>query len=125
MSRFMQELSGKFGPYWKDSAEKELKQIKSDISLGIITIDEHGIARNCVGRALMNDMIEKVALVSDKISVQATMKAREDEVGKDLIEYRDKMKSYVHTEEDLYEMRAAFGDDTTIVDVLSGQTIKL
>lgn len=125
MTRFMQELNGLLGPYWENSAKEELKEIESVIAAGKITFDECGIARNCAGRVLMSDMIEKVAVVSDKINVEATMKAREDEDHKAVSEYREKMKSYVLTDEDIYEMQSAFGANTTVVDILSGQKINL
>lgn len=79
MTRFEKELSGALGAYWKASAEKELAQVKADLEVGKITIDEQGVARNCIGRVLMNDMLEKVAMVTDKVSVENTQAAREAE----------------------------------------------
>ena len=64
MTRFEKELSGALGAYWKKEAEKELERVSQDIKDGKITIDENGVARNCKGRALQNDMLEKVLMVS-------------------------------------------------------------
>ncbi len=66
MTRFMRELNGDFGAFWKAEAEKELACIKADLETGKITIDESGVARNCIGRPLMDDMLEKLSLVTDK-----------------------------------------------------------
>ena len=66
MTRFEKELSGALGAYWKKEADKELAKVKEDLENGNITIDEQGIARNCIGRVLQNDMMEKVAITSPK-----------------------------------------------------------
>lgn len=123
MTRFMKELNGSLGAYWKAEAEKELARVKADLDTGRITIDENGIARNCIGRVLMADLLEKLALVTDKADVAATNAAREAEVAKELESYRANKKP--HTAEELAEMRAAFGPGTTVVDVLTGEKITL
>lgn len=84
MTRFERELSGALGAYWKNSAEKELEQIKADLEAGKITIDENGVARNCIGRVLMSDMLEKLTYVTDKVDEDATRAAREEEVSRSL-----------------------------------------
>ena len=76
VSRFMQEISGEFGEFWKRSAEKELAKVQADLNSGAITIDVHGVARNCIGRVLMDDMQEKVMMLTDKVSKAATQAAR-------------------------------------------------
>lgn len=123
MTRFMKELNGILGAYWKAEAEKELARVKADLDAGRITIDENGIARNCIGRVLMADLLEKLALVTDKADVAATNAAREAEVAKELESYRANKKP--HTAAELAEMRAAFGPSTTVVDVLTGEKITL
>ena len=123
MTRFEKELSGALGAYWKKEAEKELERVSQDIKDGKITIDENGVARNCKGRALQNDMLEKVLMVSDLVNAEATREACQDETMKAIEAY---MANYTGpSEEELFEMRAAFGTGTTVVDVLSGKKIKL
>lgn len=88
MTRFQKELSGEFGAYWEKEAQKELERVKADLQAGKITI-ENGVARNCIGRVLMSDMLEKLAMVTDKASVEATTAAaRDKEVSESLAEYR-------------------------------------
>ena len=123
MTRFEKELSGALGAYWKKEAEKELERVSQDIKDGKITIDENGVARNCKGRALQNDMLEKVLMVSDLVNAEATREACQDETMKAIEAY---MANYTGpSEEELFEMRAAFGTGTTVVDVLTGKKIKL
>ena len=123
MTRFEKELSGALGTYWKKEAEKELEKIKAEIENGEITIDEDGIARNCIGRVLMDDMLEKVAKVSDKVNAEATKAVRNTETSTLLNEYRKNHKE--PSAEEKEEMIATFGKGTTVVDLISGKRIKL
>lgn len=123
MTRFMKELNGELGAFWKAEAEKELARIKADLEAGKITIDENGVARNCIGRALMDDMLEKLALVTDKADRSATEAARAAENAEFLEEYRRNRKP--HNAEEIAEMRSAFGAGTKVVDIITGETITL
>lgn len=123
MTRFEKELSGALGTYWKKEAEKELEKIKAEIENGEITIDEAGIARNCIGRVLMDDMLEKVAKISNKVNTEATKAARNTETSTLLNEYRKNHKE--PSAEEKEEMIATFGKGTTVVDLISGKRIKL
>ena len=123
MTRFMEELKGMRGAFWQKEAEKELEKVKAELAAGEITIDENGIARNCIGRILMSDMLEKVALVSDEVDVEATTKAREEADRKSIEEYKRSRKGY--SEDELNEMRAAFGKGTTVRDIFTGEEITL
>ena len=123
MTRFQRELNGELGAYWKREAEKELERVKTDLQAGKITIDENGVARNCIGRVLMSDMLEKLAMVTDKVSMEATTAARDKEVSESLAEYRKNARPA--TEEERMEMQAAFGQGTTVVNVLTGEETDL
>ena len=118
MTRFKMELSGMLGEFWKKQAEQELQKVKSDLDSCRITIDGDGVARNCIGRALADDMLEKVEIAApDCVNVsatRATYAAERDEV----------LKKYASREigaEEMHEMRSAFGTGTTVVDVLTGR----
>ena len=123
MTRFMKELNGDLGAFWKAEAEKELARIKADLEAGRITIDKNGVARSCIGRALMDDMLEKLSLVTNKANTSATEAAREVEDAEFLEEYRRNRKP--HSNEEIAEMRAAFGAGTTVVDIITGEKITL
>ena len=123
MTRFEKELSGALGAYWKKSAEKELEKIREELEKGLITIDEDGVARNRIGRVLMSDMLEKLTYITDAVDEEATTKAREEETAKALEEYRKNARPA--TEEELDEMRAAFGKGKTLVDNITGHKYHL
>ena len=123
MTRFERELSGALGTYWKNSAERELEETRNDLATGKITIDENGVARNCIGRVLMSDMLEKLTYVTDEVDTEATQAARDVEVTKSLEEYRRNAKPA--TSEELAEMQAAFGEGQTVVNILTGQRFSL
>ena len=123
MTRFQRELSGELGAYWQRQAEAELAKVKADLDSGAITIDEAGVARNCIGRVLMDDLLEMVEMVTDKANRAATQAAREIEVEEALAEYLAAWRP--PSGEQLAEMRAVFGEGATVVDVLAGETIQL
>ena len=122
-TRFQRELSGELGAYWQRQAEAELAKVKADLDSGEITIDEAGVARNCIGRALMDDLLEKLLLVTGKADSAATQAAREAKVQADLESYRGNRRP--PSAEELAEMRATFGEGTTVVDVITGEEIQL
>ena len=123
MTRFEKELSGALGAYWKQSAEKELEKVREELEQGLITIDENGVARNRIGRILMSDMLEKLTYVTDAVDAEATRAAREEETAKAIEEYRRNARPA--TEEELDEMRAAFGRGKTVVNIITGQRYHL
>lgn len=123
MTRFEKELNGSLGEFWKKSAEQELETLKADLEAGRITIDERGIARNCLGRVLMNDLLEKLTYITDKANTEATKAARAAEVEAELAEYRRNAKPT--STEEIAEMRAAFGKGQTVVNILTGETHSL
>ena len=123
MTRFQRELRGDLGAFWQQHAQGELAKVKADLDSGAITIDEAGVARNCIGRALMDDLLEMLALVTDKADSAATQAAREAEVKADLESYRAVRRPPSATE--MAEMRAAFGKGAAVVDVLTGEKIQL
>ena len=118
MTRFQMELSGMLGEFWKKQAEQELQKVKSDFDSCRITIDGDGVARNCIGRALADDMLEKVELVApDCVNVSATRATYAAERDRALRRYASREIGA----EEMHEMRSAFGAGTTVVDVLTGR----
>lgn len=118
MTRFQMELSGMLGEFWKKQAEQELQKVKSDLDSCRITIDGDGVARNCIGRALADDMLEKVELVApDCVNVSATRATYAAERDMALRRYASREIGA----EEMHEMRSAFGAGATVVDVLTGR----
>lgn len=123
MTRFQQELSGQLGEYWVKSAQKEIEKVREEFEEGATTIDENGVAYNCIGRVLMSDMLEKLTYVTDKVNVEATNAAREIEVAKNIAEYKEYRQSHGYSAEEIAEMRAAFGPGQKIVDMFTGHEV--
>ena len=123
MSRFVNELRGELGAYWKTQAENEVEKMDADVAKGLITIDDDGVARNRLGRILMEDQMEILSFTDWRFSKEATRKAREEEVAKSINAY--KKNAHEPSAEEMFEMRAAFGKGTKVVDVISGRTIQL
>ena len=118
MTRFAMELSGMLGEFWQKQAEQELDRVKSELDSCEIVIDCDGVARNSIGRALADDMLEKVEMVAPNcVNVSATRATYAAEVREALKGYASRRPS----EDEMHEMRAAFGVGTTVVDVLTGR----
>lgn len=121
MTRFMMELTGKLGDFWCNEACKELARVEREYESGEITIDRNGVARNRLDRILANDELEKLALITDRVNVEATQRAYNEDLDAFLANYRKRRMS----EEELFEARSAFGEGTVIVDVFSGERVRL
>lgn len=127
MTRFEKEIYGLLGEFWKKDAQKKVDKIKSKFESGKITVDENGVARNCIGRVLMDDLAEvlEYSECCEWFSREATANEREKELVKTINEYKESCKNRERSEEELFEMRATFGRGTTVVDVLTGEKIYL
>ena len=120
MTRFQMELSGMLGEFWKKQAEQELQEMKSDLDSCRITIGVDGVARNYLGRALSDDMLEKLMMVASeevKFFLQPTQRARKAEEEEALQRYASREIGA----EEMHEMRSAFDTGTTVIDVLTGR----
>ena len=124
MTRFEQELSGAFGAFWKKEAEKEIAKMQERIANHEISTNMNGAAFwNSNGNYLPSDVAEKLSYTDFPFSVEETAKAREAQNELFFENYR---KNYQGpSEEELAEMRAAFGPGETIVDVITGKRISL
>lgn len=120
MSRFQKDLEGANGPFWQKEAQKALEKVKGDLDAGRITLDSQGVARNCIGRTLMDDLMEQLAMVCPTASVEATRRVRDAEVEKELEAYRK-----APHRPDTAELRAAFGQGATVVDIISGEAFRV
>lgn len=123
MTRFQRELSGELGEFWKKEAEKQLDKVRAELAEGKISIDAEGVARNCIGRVLMDDLLEQLGIATDKVNAEATRAARETENAAFLAEYRARRNA--PSAEELAEMRGTFGAGATVVDALTGEKIIL
>lgn len=123
MTRFEREIYGLLGEFLKKDAQKKVDKVKSEFESGKITVDENGVARNCIGRILMDDLAEvlEYSECCEWFSREATANERERELVKTINEYKESCKNKERSEEELFEMRATFGRGTTVVDILTGE----
>ena len=72
-----------------------------------------------------DDMLAAFQKAGLDLNMAASSKAREEESLRFLEDYRRRMANHVPSEEELFEMRAAFGEGTTVVNVLTGRKTQL
>lgn len=125
MTRFDRELNGEFGDYWKKQAIQYLHKIEEEVFKGEITIDSDGVARNCIGRVVVDEVANALDYIIQDGSFRwdKTIEARNKENEEFLKEYASRETHY--SSEEIAEMKAAFGEGTKVVNVLTGREIQL
>lgn len=124
MTRFERELSGSLGAFWKKNAEQEIAKMQERADNDEIRTTISGAAFwNRSGNFLPADCAEILSHTDFPFSLEATAKAREEQTAKQLEAYRKSYKG--PSEEEKAEMRAAFGTGTTVVDIITGEKIRL
>lgn len=125
-SRFQMEISGELGPYWVNAAREEINKIQDLADTGAILKEKDGAVKwKSSGNYLPEDCVEKLSYTHFKFSPEATRKKRDAQTEQSLNAYRESRKNHSYSAEELFEMRAAFGAGTTVVDVITGQRIEL
>lgn len=125
MTRFDRELKGEYGEFWKKKATQYLHKIEEEVSKGEITIDKEGVARNFIGRVVVDEVANALDYIIQDGSFRwdKTIEARNEENKKFLKEYASREPHY--SSEEIAEMKAAFGQGTKVVNVLTGREIQL
>ncbi len=123
MTRFEREISGSLGAFWKKNAEEEVKKAVAQAEKDATVEVDGAIRWNSNGRYLMDDFCEKLEYAGYPFSRKVTAEKREAQVEEELAEYRRNRKGF--SAEELAEARAAFGEGTTVVNVLTGEKTKL
>ena len=126
MTRFARELSGELGAYWTENAKKEIRKMEERQINGEIFFGADGVVRwTSNNRVMPKDCREILShtVYRDLYSEDASRAAEEAETAAFLEAYR---KSYKGPgEEEKAEMRAAFGTGATVVNVITGERIRL
>lgn len=122
MTRFQMELSGKFGEFWIRNAQKEAEAAAEAFRNQAYVVD--GVVRwKSNDRIPHDDMLEKMEYIGCEFDRIKSNEVRDQEVAVELAELRK--QKYTPSEEELNEMRAAFGAGATVVNVLTGEKIYL
>ena len=119
MTRFERKISGSLGAFWKKNAEEEVRKAVAKADADAAVEADGAIKWNSNGRYLMDDFCEKLEYAGYAFSREATAKKRDAQNEESLAEYRRNDKGL--TGEALAEARAAFGEGTTVVNVLTGK----
>lgn len=125
MTRFDRELRGEYGEFWKKKAIQYLHKIEEEVFRGEITIDKEGIARNCIGRVVVDEVANALDYIiqDGSFRLDKTVEARDAEDTQFIKNYMAQNRN--PSDEELLEMKAAFGEGATVIDVLTGKRIQL
>ncbi|MCM1486729.1 MAG: hypothetical protein NC203_00050 [Firmicutes bacterium] len=123
MTRFEREWNGELGEFWKKNAHEEAQQLLNQADK--IEVEEDGAAKwKTNGSYLPADVVEKLIFAGATwFSPEATATKREVQVAKEMEAYRNNHRGF--DVEMLAEARAAFGEGTTICDIITGEKITL
>lgn len=125
---FANQWNGLLGDFWYKNAREEVERLYNQKDEMII--EEDGAVRwKSNGNYLPDDCMEKLEYapydLRSKISREVTKVKRDIQTQEFLEEYRREMQNHVYTEEELGEMRDAFDEGATVVDVFAGTVIHL
>ena len=124
---FANQWNGLLGNFWYEESRKEVKKLYEQRDNMIIE-DDGAVRWKSSGNYLPDDCMEKLEYAPyefrKRISREATKIKREAQNKEFIKEYREQMKDHVYTEEELSEMRNAFGNGT-VYDVLADRVIDL
>lgn len=123
MTRFEREINGSLGDFWKRNAEEEVKKAVAQADEKAKVEEDGAIRWNRNGRYLMDDLCEKLEYAGYPFSREATARKRDAQNEESIAEYRRNDKGI--SGEALAEARAAFGEGTVVVNVLTGRKTRL
>ena len=123
MTRFEREISGSLGEFWKKNAEEEVRKAVAQADTQAMVEADGAIKWTGNGRYLMDDFCEKLEYAGYAFDREATARKRDAQVEESLAEYRRNDRGL--SGEALAEVRAAFGEGATVVNVLTGRKTRL
>ena len=123
MTRFEREINGSLGDFWKRNAQEEVKKAVAKADADATVEADGAIKWNSNGRYLMDDFCEKLEYAGYAFDREATARKRDAQNEESLAEYRKNDRGL--SGEALAEARAAFGEGTTVVNILTGRRTRL
>jgi len=125
-STFERDLAGELGEYWQNRALEKISDYQKKAESGEILLDDNNAAYwKSSGNYLPQDSAEILLHTSFKFDYENTLLAAKKQTEGFIEDYKKRMANYKPDEEELVEMRAAFGEGATVVNVFTGQSIKL
>jgi hypothetical protein len=123
---FNLELDGKFGKFRQKNAVENIAFMEKQYEDREMTVED-GVAvwkcgsivpMGCVAAFLHSKYGNLINIENH----ESALDAEAEEVAR---RYRERMQNHVYSEEELFEMRSAFGEGVEVVDVISGNKIRL
>ena len=119
MTNYIKQLDSEFQNF-RDEANRLIEKFDVDAYV------QHGVVRwKNNDRVPPQDVLDLWQHVGHEFDMRKSQVLRESEQQQFLEEYRKRMENYEPSEEELGEMRAAFGPGETVVNVITGKEIKL
>ena len=126
MTMFERELRGLRGEFWKKEALRKLDSIREDYENGEIVYEEDGSAKWASnGAYIPEEYVEHMVFAGLPVNVEATARKRKEQTSREIDAYIKAMENAPVSDEERYEMEAAFGKGTTVVNVFTGRRIEL
>lgn len=123
MSRFIQEITGQLGTFWKNRAEEEIKTLSTQISTDAIVEQDGAIKWKSNGQYLPDDLCEKLEYINYSFSRKATSNKRDEQVREQIQKYIKHSKDKKLSNEEKFEIDSAYEPETHVVNVLTEQTV--
>jgi len=121
MTRFLREISGQLGDFWKKSAEEEvIKAVKLANEDSIVETDG-AIKWKKSGNYVPDDLCEKLEYAGFNFSREVTNNKREEQNALFFKNYRES-KREIDSEQKV-EMNANFEKDDIVIDVITKKKI--
>ena len=124
---FNLELDGKFGEVRKRGAVEEIAYMEKKYENGELVINDGGASWVTNGAYIPMHCL--AAFLRGKyghlVDAETHERLLNDQNTKSIQEYKERMKNHVYSEEELFEMRSSFGEGVEIVDVITGNKIRL
>ena len=123
MTRFMQEISGALGEWWQKDAVRGVVKLVKEADEGAIVEEDGAIRWVSSGNYLPDDCCEQLEYAGYAFNREATKKKRDAQTAAFVEQYRKNPPKL--SEEDLFEMRSAFGECAVVVDVITGKKVRV
>lgn len=125
MTRFEQELNGMCGEFWKKDAQKRIVDNVAKAEKDAIVEESGAIKWKSNGNYIPDDFCEVLEYAGYPFSRKATADARAKQTAEHIAEYKRLNANRKYSDEEIFEMRAAFGPGAIVVDAITGKKIRL
>lgn len=106
--------------FFKKDAIKVIEKFNTDAYI------KDGVVRWKSNNAVPpNEILELWAYVGKDFNLELSISVSEKETSEFLKGYRERMKNYSPSPEEIAEMRTEFGSGTVVIDVITGREIQL